>query len=149
MQLESVIEKISEFETDTEVRICRRAENDTCIAHQGDVYLWKVADNHPHSDKVWGNGRQVAVGTTKGSRHVITGDVEVFEGTKLPAPVIKYLTDNNVPKETWSQYLGPTIVAKGETTLVHPEHAHHKVKFPATMQVTYQVDTLTRKRVSD
>jgi hypothetical protein len=132
------VEKIASHHADTEVRVARRLEIGTRL-HQGDVYLHVVADDHPRGKKL--GTRQVAVGTTIGSRHIVVGDdVEVYEGKKLP-PCFK------VPE--WCserQMLGPVVV--GTLNLTHPEHAHHKAPC-GTFQVTYQADYSTRQRVSD
>lgn len=134
------LEKITKAAPDTELRICRRAEIGKTVIHQGDVYLHRVADEHPRGKEL--GTRQVAVGTTVGSRHVVEGAVEVFEGTKLP---------RGVKAPDWCQVsdlLGPVVVAKEAFTLTHPEHAHHRL--PAgTWQVTYQADYSTRQRVQD
>lgn len=134
------IEKIAKAKPDRNLRINRRNDVGSVPVHQGDVYLHRVADDHPRGDKL--GTRQVAVGTTVGSRHIVEGDVEVFAGKKLP-PGVK------VPSWTTERdLLGPVVVAKEAFTLTHPEHAHHRL--PAgTYQVTYQADYTTRSRVQD
>ena len=92
-------------------------------AHQGDVYIVKVKkysdifDIHETlgewADPKLGpktDNRQLVPGNTKGSRHVV-------EGSNL---VVHAAVSNSSPLQ------GPTIIAKGEWTLTHPEHAHHK-----------------------
>lgn len=138
--MHAAIEKITKSVPDTATRICRRLDIGTAI-HQGDVYLHRVADDHPRGEPL--GTRQVAVGTTVGSRHIIEGDdVEVFAGKALP-PSVK------VPAWTTERdLLGPLVVAKEAFTLTHPEHAHHRL--PAgTYAVTYQADYTTRSRVQD
>lgn len=133
------IKKIETAKPSLEVRVCCAAKLGT-VLHQGDVYLHRVSDDHPRG-KALGT-RQVAVGTTVGSRHVVEGDVQVFEGTQLP---------KGVEEPEWcapGSLLGPVVVAKSTATLTHPEHAHHR--FPAGVwQVTYQADYSTQRRVAD
>jgi len=109
--------------------------------HQGDVYLCLVADDHKRGPLL--GTKQIAVGTTVGSRHVVEGDVQVFAGVELPKDM-KIASD--VER---SAYLGPVVVVGSEgTTLTHPEHAHHEL-CEGVYQVTYQIDMATRMRVQD
>lgn len=124
-----------------DVRVCRSVQVGKCPAHQGDVYLHRVAADHPRGAKL--GTRQVAVGTTVGSRHVVEGDgVEVYAGVKLPGAVKPW---PDVPE---SAYLGPVVVAPEGLTLTHPEHAHHRLP-SGCYQVTYQVDPVAQRRVQD
>lgn len=140
--IEEAVGLVAKHPADTELRIARRLEIGG-VLHQGDVYLHRVADDHPRG-KLLGT-RQVAVGTTIGSRHVMEGSgVEVFEGKKLP-PSVKVMA--------WCReqdLLGPVVVVTQEATLTHPEHAHHRPPTASgTYQVTYQADFATRRRVMD
>jgi len=130
------IEKIQKAVPDTETRVCRRIGIGHAI-HQGDVYMHRVLANHPRGKPL--GTRQVAVGTTVGSRHVVEGaDVAVFAG--------KAFQPSQKRKE--ESLLGPVVVATDTFTLTHPEHAHHVL--PAgTYQVTYQWDDTTMGRVAD
>lgn len=134
------VEKVTNTTPDAEVRTARRIEIGHAI-HQGDVYLHRVADDHPRGKEL--GSRQVAVGTTVGSRHVVEGDgVKVFAGQKLPP---------GVEEPAWVQQgsiLGPVVVAEGPFNLTHPEHAHHALP-KGTYQVTYQADFATQQRVLD
>lgn len=134
------LDAISKAPPDTAVRACRRAVAGETVIHQGDVYLHRVADGHPRG-KALGT-RQVAVGTTVGSRHIVDGPVSVYEGKALP-PGFK------VPDWTTAQeMLGPLVVADEPFTLTHPEHSHHELP-SGCWQVTYQADYSTRQRVQD
>jgi len=136
----SAVQSITSAKPDAEVRICRRLSIGQAL-HQGDVYLHRVADDWPRGAKL--GTRQVAVGTTIGSRHVAEGeDAEVFAGSKLPGTVKPH---SDVPE---SAYLGPVVVAPSGFTLTHPEHAHH-VCPAGVYQVTYQVDPIAQRRVQD
>lgn len=130
------VEKIKQSVPDTETRVCRRIEIGAA-AHQGDVYLHRVRADHPRGEAL--GTRQVAVGTTVGSRHVVEGEgVAVYAGKAFqPSQKRKELA-----------LLGPVVVADKSFTLTHPEHAHHVL--PAgTYQVTYQWDEATMGRVAD
>ena len=110
------------------------------VAHQGDVYLMRVKANHPRGDEL--GTRQVAIGTTVGSRHIMVGPVRVYRGKKLPKCV-----DQNQAR------LGPVVVVEhGEedAILTHPEHAHHCLpRARGTYQVIYQLDMRTMRAVQD
>lgn len=97
---------------------------------QGDVYLVRIKDDAKHG-KVRGS-RQVAVGTTIGSRHIAEGRLTVYESVgfeRFPA-----------------EFVGPVVAAEERWTLTHPEHAH--VSCPAgTYQTLYQREG--SRRVAD
>lgn len=145
--LQEVVASITEHQAEHEVRTLRRVEPGI-VVHQGDVYLHVVPLDWPHGKKR--GSRQVAVGTTVGSRHVADGDgVEVFDGKRLP-PSFKRPTwcTAFLQEQVEEIFLGPVIVAPHGFTLTHPEHAHHQV--PAcVVQVTYQGDPRTLMRVQD
>lgn len=107
------------------------------VVRQGDVYLHRVDDDHPHGPEA--TSRQLAIGTSQGSRHIAeTGAAQVFQGTALPQ---------------WCEegtFVGPCLVIpEGSTeTVTHPEHAHVLLG-PGTYQVTHQTDAATRQRVQD
>lgn len=87
--------------------------------HQGDVYLLLLDKLPDNLTKV--TDRQLAPGTTKGSRHVAEGDVEIFVARHR------------------SPLTGPVVRAKDTWFLRHPEHADHQL--PAgDYQVIYQQD---------
>ena len=137
---EQVLSKIENARPEPDVRVCRRIEVGQ-VLHQGDVYLTSVPADWPRAARL--GTRQVAVGTTIGSRHVAEGDgVEVCAGVKLP-DALRCAAD--VPE---SAYLGPVVVAPEGFTLTHPEHAHH-VCPAGVYQVTYQVDHVAMRRVQD
>jgi len=102
---------------------------------QGDIYIHRVDEYHPRGAAA--RNRQLAVGTTQGSRHVAEPPAIVYEGAERP----KWCT---------GQLLGPLfVVPQGQRCVVsHPEHAH--VDLPAgTYQVTHQMDARTLDRVRD
>ena len=109
------------------------------VAHQGDVYVIRVGE----WDDLYSicmdfrrsecgkrtSYRQLAPGTTKGSRHVAEGDgLTVF-----------------APAKGADALEGPRIEASEEWCLAHPEHADH-VFGPGKYCVTYQRDFASEER---
>lgn len=136
--IEEVLHEIETHVAEPELRELPRQVGE--VAHQGDVYLTRVADDHPRG-KLLGT-RQIAVGTTIGSRHVVEGNVEVYEGTTLPPDFV--LPDGASVEDM----LGPVVVVRSSAVLTHPEHAHHALEC-GTDQVTYQWDATSKRRVAD
>ncbi len=138
------MDAITKANPDAEVRICRRAVAGKTVLHQGDVYLHAVPKDWPRGEEI--GTRQVAVGTTVGSRHVAEGDgVTVCSGKKLPA----YMS---LPEGARVEdLLGPVVSGSGEPfVLTHPEHAHHQCPTAdVDWQVTYQFNPATARRVQD
>lgn len=135
------VKTIQEAKHDETTRITRRMEIGSVI-QQGDVYLHRVAEDHPRG-KLIGKGKvQIALGTGNGARHVVEGDIEVYEGVKLP-PGMKPPMDVDA-----NEVMGPVVVGVKSFALTHPEHPHHRL--PAcTFQTTYQFDPRTMRRVVD
>ncbi|MDP2705073.1 MAG: hypothetical protein Q8O71_01590 [bacterium] len=107
------------------------------IAHgqyvrQGDVLLVRVADGHPHGPAL--PSRQLAEGTTQGSRHV--AEAPCYAATTPP------------PGAAATAFLGPCVVSPERFVVTHPEHAHFSL--PAgTYQVVQQRDERTQRRMAD
>lgn len=141
LELSDAIKRVEDANADTEVRVTRRIEIGSAI-QQGDVYIHRVSDDHPHGEQIGKGSVQVALGTGNGSRHMAEGDVMVFAGHELPDGV-------NAPMNVESREIcGPVIKASSAWNLTHPEHPHHSL--PAGVyQVTYQYDPQTMRRVQD
>jgi hypothetical protein len=137
----NAVKKIQEAVPDESLRITRRIE----IGHvlqQGDVYLHRVADDHPRGEEIGVGLVQVALGTGNGARHMAEGAVRVFAGEKLPAWC-------KAPMDVAAEEVtGPVVVAAEVWHLTHPEHPHHRIP-PGVYQVTYQYDPRTMRRVVD
>lgn len=112
---------------------------------QGDVYLLRVA-KRPACYATETKNRQLAPGTSKGSRHIVDDPVTLRTAPEADArsAIAK------LPGTTQSRLLlpGPCIDASERFTLTHPEHAHHSL--PAGVYVTvYQLDPRSMRRVED
>ena len=104
------------------------------VVRQGDIYIHRVAEDHPCGDKL--DSRQLALGNTTGSRHIADAPAKVFIGTTTPA---------------WCNaqtFIGPCVVSEKRFPVSHPEHAH--IELPAgRYQITHQLDAASRQRVED
>lgn len=87
---------------------------------QGDVLLTCLAPGTDHGDAI--AERQLAPGTTQGSRHVAEGNVDIYarRGTDLTGPLLK--------------------VRDGGCTVTHPEHRHYVLPEGTEWGVTYERD---------
>lgn len=98
---------------------------------QGDVYLERIEKRDMESYKTVTQDRQLAPGTTKGSRHIVAAS----------SNVTIYTTEN-----VHSFLMGPQIEAKDRFVLEHPEHAHFSL--PAgTYQARYQQEWTEKDEV--
>lgn len=136
--LEQVLSDIETSVAVPEVRECGLAIGE--VHQQGDVYLHRVVDDWPRG-KMLGT-RQIAVGDGIGSRHVVEGDVEVYEGVRLPDGL-------TVPDEATEEDMrGPVVVVESACMLTHPKHAHFALD-RGVYQVTYPFDFTTMRREQD
>lgn len=141
MKTEEAIKQVTEAAHDEDVRVLRRWFPGDPPIQQGDVYLHPVP-----LDWVRGNlraSKQVADGTSVGSRHVVKG-ADVYEGVRLPPGC-------SIPEGArLADVLGPVIVGGAEVVLEHPRHAHHRFTLEnCAAQVTYPFDFTTRRREQD
>jgi len=125
-----VIERILEEAkaADAAPRFVRVASPGTEI-RQGDVYLYPVESRAG----VWNfelATRQLAPGTTAGSRHVIEGDACLYA------------------RPSRSRFDGPLLEVRTRAVLTHPEHAH--ISLPAGWyEVAYQREYSTMSHELD
>jgi hypothetical protein len=97
------------------VRACAPGE----AVRQGDVYLYALAAPPRHGAEL--SSRQLAPGTSVGSRHVLAGPGALHARAILDA------------------HDGPYLHARSRVTITHPEHAH--ISLPAGWyEVRFQVD---------
>lgn len=116
------------------LRICRNMKIGQ-VVRQGDIYIHRVDDNHPHGKKT--NNHQLAIGINLGSRHIADESFDVYEGTQLP----EYVNSKH--------FLGQLIKGKKDSSMItHPEHGNICVG-KGTFQITHQMDIRTMQRVRD
>lgn len=106
---------------------------------QGDVSLYlrqPLTKSEREKLKPWEGGYQLAIGSTRGSRHAIC------EGSKaaLFAPLAQ--------RGERSDLAGPIVEAPERFVVTHPDHAHFDM--PAgTYETRYHRDLSTEKRMQD
>lgn len=132
-QVMEKLEKGAELNS-PEVRVIKACE----IGHgyrQGDIYVYRVEDNHAHGKKL--GSRKLAIGEGEGSNHFAEGEIECFEGTTRPSFIDQRM------------FLGPVIKAPKGFKNTHPRHAHAWMEQGGTFQVVHQMDARTMRRVQD
>jgi hypothetical protein len=133
--IESVIEGIQKSaKTLQEVRVIQEMKIGQ-VVRQGDIYLERIKSIQGKGKEV--KSRQLAPGTSKGSRHIVQ------EGEK-----IKIFQSAPELKNKFQFQVGPAIESEKEFSVTHPEHA--TIKMPAgCFQVYFQADILRQQRVKD
>ena len=114
-----------------ETRVIDGTETDLPYGYyvrQGDVYIQRLPiDEVDVSGFEPTTERQIAPGTTAGSRHVVTsGDVSIYDR----------VTDD---------LTGPVIVAPHGFYLSHPKHADMDIRLPGAYLCTFPVDEKARE----
>ena len=144
------IENIANTKPDKDVRTLRRCEIGSVPVHQGDIYIHRVADDHPRGRKI--AEKQLALGDSMGARHMVEGDtVQVFEGAVGDERnrSLMPLWEGDTRKQ--DACTGRLFTTEGPCRIPHPEHARHDLMItePGTYQVTHQWDEVAMARVAD
>lgn len=109
------------------------------VVRQGDIYVERISVIQGKGASV--KSRQLAPGTTKGSRHIV-GESET---------VTLWKSSPSLDGKAAFQ-IGPAIEAKGDCTITHPEHAWIKIiggKVTQFFQVWFQADFGRKERAKD
>lgn len=109
------------------------------VVRQGDIYIERVSTISAKGKSV--KSRQLAPGTTKGSRHIVDESPSVTLWESKPS------LDNKA-----SFQVGPAIEARGDFSITHPEHAWIKFvvgKVSQCFQVWFQADFARKERAQD
>lgn len=93
------------------------------VLRQGDLYLTCLGAAPTRAGKY--TGRQLAPGTTQGSRHVVVGDCELY--TPDESDAVAKLNQVVPATKGHRQFTGPVIVAKSPVTIEHPEHGDRTI----------------------
>lgn len=109
------------------------------VARQGDIYIERVSAIQGKGALV--KSRQLAPGTTKGSRHIVSES----------EAVVLWKSSPTLGRKSAFQ-VGPAIEAKGDFVISHPEHAWLKFavgKVTQFFQVFFQADYARKTRARD
>ncbi len=116
------------------------------VAHQGDLILVRIAEL-PGS-AVIRKDRQLAIGSTQGSRHVLETGIPYDCNALDVQAAITDACKRTAPEQ---KYIGPVFQTKdGVAELTHPEHGDHKYVGDMTIAVVYQrnLDSEERERIT-
>lgn len=117
------------------------------VVRQGDLYLVCVTGHLPGGKFPRTDRRQLAPGTTQGSRHVLQGEAEVLE---VPGPEAAQAVRAVLPKaELFPELMGPVFKTLGPCELDHPEHGNRVLPAGEAFAVVYQrafADTVRRQQ---
>ena len=109
------------------------------VVRQGDIYVERVAAIEGKGKAVL--SRQLAPGTSKGSRHIVDESPSVTLWESKPT------LDGKAAFQ-----VGAAIEAKGDFSITHPEHAFIKFvvgKVTQFFQVYFQADFARKERAQD
>jgi len=113
------------------------------VSHQGDLILVRIRTLPPSSRAR--TNRQLAEGSTQGSRHILTvGDVFDCE----PAEIAREI-EAVCKARVGEQYIGPVFCTRdGKADVLHPEHGDQHYCGDMTIAVVYQrnLDAEERER---
>lgn len=103
------------------------------VVRQGDIYLICL-ESVPAGQDV--KSRQLAPGSTQGSRHVAVGNCRIVNANRATVAntINRLVKDAAVPE----QLVGPVIECRGETTITHPEHGHRILPAGSVWASVYQ-----------
>lgn len=109
------------------------------FVRQGDIYVRRIADGELRKGWTATSSRQLAPGTTQGSRHTVDESVEV-------------LLNQNPVERRWTRlglaFEGPVLKSNDRFTVSHPEHAD--ISLPGgCYEVLYQSDFASQRRAKD
>lgn len=109
------------------------------VIRQGDVYLICITGLIDKIALKAIKDRQLAPGTTQGSRHVVQGDCEVYQAEDAGA-VIGTVAEALKPSQAglFPQLIGPIIHARGAVEIDHPEHGNRILPGGEWYAVVYQ-----------
>jgi hypothetical protein len=129
---ETVLREVEKIRNDQPAEVQGIGPGD--VVRQGDIYVVRL--DHDIPDCGPSPSRQLAPGTTQGSRHVADGDCDVLIPVESAAVVIlaRLIPQTNGHR----QFIGPLIRARGPVTITHPEHGHRTLPGDAVYLVTYQ-----------
>lgn len=109
------------------------------VVRQGDIYIERVSAIAAKGKAV--KSRQLAPGTTKGSRHIVD-----------ESPSVTLWESNPGLANKTAFQVGPAIEAKGDFSITHPEHAWIRFvvgNVPQFFQVWFQADFARKERAKD
>lgn len=127
--LEELRRSVEDFDASVPERIGSPSVGD--VVRQGDLYL--VCLESPQGRREVAE-RQLAPGTTQGSRHVAEGDCVI----RVDEVTVTVNDHENNSAMVPSQLIGPAIECRGEVEIAHPQHQNKILPAGTNWAVVYQ-----------
>lgn len=129
VELRKSVESLNAASTD---RVGSPSNGD--VVRQGDLYLVNI-ENLPKGTKT--KNLQLAPGETQGSRHIVTGSVEIVNEVKMDS--LRTASPKVFGKKNIEEVLlGPAFSCKSDVEVTHPEHGNRILPSGTVWQVVYQ-----------
>ncbi len=104
------------------------------VLRQGDIYIARIP-SLPVTKKIR-KDRQLADGNTQGSRHVLTGDADLYDPDTT---AMREVLAKSYPHLDVQDYqIGPTFETRGPVTVEHPEHGNRTLTEPGCYATVFQ-----------
>lgn len=98
------------------------------VVRQGDLYL-VCLEELPDGKPI--DGRQLAPGTTQGSRHVLAGECRIVTADQAEVA-------DRIGHDVQPELVGPVFRCDAECTVTHPEHGDKVLPQGTAWAVVYQ-----------
>lgn len=134
-QVRAVAEEIRNDETATVGTVSRGD-----VVRQGDLYVVCITGYTQQLVLKATKRRQLAPGTSQGSRHVLKGTCRIFTVQSPRSLALAAIADALAPRKVdlHEELLGPLFETVGEVELDHPEHGNRLLPAGETFAVIYQ-----------
>lgn len=114
------------------------------VVRQGDLYLICIDKIPDGPDRIKTNDTKLAPGSTQGSRHILSGDCDIY--SNIPHALYPSSLITSMDRI----FTGPAFHCRSTVTVTHPEHAHIVLPENTIWQVVYQkVHAEEERRVND
>lgn len=106
------------------------------VIRQGDLYLVSIGGLPRTLRRL--KSPQLAPGSSRGSRHILVGDFEIFEPE--PEHVMALIARAIAPRtfESYVPLVGPVFRTHGQVEVTHPEHGNRLLPGGECFAVIYQ-----------
>jgi hypothetical protein len=104
------------------------------VIRQGDIYLVAIGAKPAHAKAT--TNRQLAPGSSQGSRHILQGECTVY--TCKPEEVVALIRKSLPKADLHPVLIGPVIETTAQCELTHPEHGNRVLPDGEVFASVYQ-----------